>query len=274
MLPRIKPDSLKNDFYIVKPMNNTVGTISFVDFVYSTSTVQPNIFNKNIQLHKLEISISKYLNISEMQYVNYIYSIIKKEIDNEYFKKITELGEKNRFNAPVNRLDIDISKMRTEYNGDFGTVSRRITSNCITSSNFIAVNGRCGNAHWITSNIKTYNYLINYLDSSYNNDNKINIGNIQYIINDSVDDDILLLGRKNTIDQSGAHCFILTDDDGYILFNEYINAGDHFNKNYVIYYAIEDIGISPELQYLKLNTRSLSYYRRKKLEKIRKLNGE
>jgi len=279
MLPQIKTKLLENDFYTVKDINNTMSEISYIDMTYTSATstspaiVTPNIFKKLIKLHKLEISISKYVNMFDIQDVHNIYSIIKKEIDNEFFKKATELGDKNRFDAPIDRLDIDIDKIKTECEGNREKMSRFVMSKCINSSNIIAVNGRIGNAHWISSNRKTYNYLINYFDSFSYDGKKINIGNIQFNINDSVDDDILLIGRKNSIDQPGVHCFVLTDEDGYILFNEYITVGDPFNKTYIIYYAIEDIGTQVETQYLKLKTRSISYYRRKKLEKIKALYG-
>ena len=40
------------------------------------------------------------------------------------------------------------------------------------------------------------------------------------MINDFIDDDIILVGRKNSLEQPDTKCFILVDDQKNVLFHE------------------------------------------------------
>ena len=277
-MQKIKTELFDNKFYIVKGVNNKAN-IQFVDLQKTSSQqgqISPQIFTKNIQLHRLDIPVSINANINDLQETYILYNHIKNEINKEYFKLITELGEKNRIDAPMNHFDISITKLKEIYpNHDIGKI---IISKFISSSNYIATEGRIGPARWITSNNKTYKYILdNLLDSTYL-DNNLLIGNIPYIINDAIDDDIILLGRKNTISQPGVFCTILTDENGYIIIQEHFNYQDYnpgiYQKTLSIYYSVDEIGFNPKTQFLKLNTKSLGYYRAKKLQRIKELYGE
>lgn len=290
MLPKIKTELFDNIFYSVSNVNNDNVHISYMDYQITTTTsstttimtgnvpyptIGLSLFTKNIKLKKMDLMLTPFFDQLDINTVKHIYSQIKNELDKDFFKKVAELGEKSRLMTSIGRLDIDIAKLKIEYNGDVEKISRNIISKCISSGSSIAVNGRIGPAHWIVSNQKTYNYILNYLKTdlvNYSN-NQITIGGISYNVNNSVDDDILLLGRKNEPNISGVHCFILTDENGDIYIQENINTSS-FQKTISIYYSIDDIGTYPEYQYLKLNTRSLSYYRAKKLQRIKNLYGE
>lgn len=268
-IPRISIDILKNNYYSVNPTNHINTHISYVDFTTTSSTMTPNIFHKNITLNKLSISLPNNFNFNYSYNNNqinaqyFLYDQIRKELNKEYFKKITQLGELHR-NGDV-KFDIDIKNI-TENTG------KRIYARLLNASNYIATQGRYGPAQWIISNTKTYNYILSHLIDltlNYNSINQLMIGNAPYIIDDLIDDDIILLGRQNKIESSGVHCFILCDTNSNIELQQLSSlAGE---SELQMFYTIEDIGTHPEYQYMKINTRSISYYRYKKLEKIKEI---
>ena len=295
-MQKIKTELFDNKFYTVKGVNQIISNISFIDFTTSPpissiglsnspmsiglsnspmSTISPNIYQKTIQLHKLDIpiSIDKFSNIGDLQETHILYNNIKNAINKEYFKIITELGEKNRVDSPVDRLDIFIDKLKKDYPKS-GELGRNIYSKFMSSSNYIATNGRIGPGQWLVSNTKTYKYIINYLNMElmYDADSNLLIGNMPYVVNDLIDDDIILMGKKNNISQPGVNCVILTDDDGYIITQEYISSTG-YSKILSVFFSIDDIGLNPEHQFFKINTRSLTYYRCKKLKRIKELYG-
>jgi len=286
-MQKIKVELFDNNYYIVKGVNNITSNISYVDFtisqpiismglVSSPMSVSPNIFTKTIQLHRLDIPVNKFKNIDDLQETHTIYKYIKNAINKEYFKIISELGEKNRIDSPISFFDIFIDKLRKETETDIPSIGRRIYSKFVSAGSYISSNGRIGPAQWLISNIKTYNYIINYLDMDLNivHDNKGNllIGNMPYFVEESVYDDIILIGRKNNTSQPGIHCNILTDNDGYIIIQENVNIG-YYQKMLSVFFSVDDIGITPQTQFLKINTRSLGYYRYKKLQRIKELYG-
>lgn len=266
-LPRINLEILKNNFYSVNCAKNINNTISFIDFTTTSTTISPNIFQKNFTLNKLSISLGNsykynyYNNQINFQYS--LYNQIRNELNKVFFEKITKLGELHR-RGDI-KFDLDI-KDKSENMG------RRIYSRLLNVSNYIATQGRIGPAQWFVSNTKTYNYVLsNLIDMTlnYNSSNELMIGNTPYIINDLVDDDVILLGRQNKMDTAGVHCFILSDDNNNIDVQQITYpTGD---SELIMFYAIEDIGLHSEYQFFKINTRSLSYYRYKKLEKIKEL---
>jgi len=276
MLPRIESKLFKNDFYEVKGVNTQKCSISFVDFQYSApptnsnwGTISPNSYNKTFNLKQLKITVPSFLNFNDIKDVYLIYQTIKHQIDKEYFKKITDLGEQHRINGDI-KIDI------THRQLDKGDPHRIIFSRLINASNYLATEGRIGPAQWITSNKKTYNFFLSYLKDinlSYDQNNNLIIGNIKYIINDLIDDDIVLLGRNNNIDGPGVRCFFLTDERDNLIINEIMNPAS-MNKDLIIHYAVEDFGAQPHLQYFKINTKDISYYRYLKLKKIKETYNE
>ena len=286
-MQKLKPELFDNKFYIVKPVNRDVVNIQFVDFQYSSTpapsnvypnVIGPNIFTKTIKLKRLDISIDKFMQMDETKEAYLFYNTIKNEINKEFIKIITELGDKHRVDSPMDRLDIDISKLKKTYPDDSkDKIGRRILSKCISSSSYIATDGRIGPAQWIISNNKTYKFVLDYLSDSlltYDDTSNLLIGGMPYIINDEIDDDIILLGRQNKIDQPGVLCTILTDENGYIYTQEVAGFNNYQRTVLSVFYSIDEIGFNSKRQFLKLNTRSLGYYRAKKLQRIKELYGE
>jgi hypothetical protein len=292
MIPKINIKYLENDIYSITPTKNITSSISYIDFNYTSpqpvvqsnnilnytkgvilsgyNTVSPNVYLKNIQLRRLEIPINTYL--CNTNNTIQIFNVIKNEINKDAFKLMTSLGEKNRITAPTNITNLDIKTLKQKYND---RLSRSIISKFISTSNYIANQGRLGAAQYLISNFKTYNYILSNLDTIYlfydkNGNLFIDSGHTTYLIDDLVDDDIIIFGRKNRNDQSGVHCAILTDENNDIIFQK-MSSFDNFNTKLIMFYEVFDIGKNPEYQYIKINTRTLEYYRNKKLQRIKKL---
>jgi hypothetical protein len=275
-MQKIKAELFDNKFYIVKGVNKHKINVKFIDLQRSSFSISPQIFSKNINLHNLDIIIEENVLLdrtNDIQKTYFLYNYIKNEINKAYFKIITELGEKNRINAPMNKLDIiNIQNI----NDDSSSISKKVYSKLISASNYIASEGRLGPAQWLVSNNNTYKYILNYLldmNLSYDTNDNLLIGNIPYIIDDLIDDDIILIGRKNNIDQPGVICTILTDENDNIITQEYSNIS-FYQKTLSIFFSVDDIGINQKHQFLKINTRSIGYYRAKKLQRIKELYGE
>jgi len=292
MIPKIKTEYLKNDFYTVIPINQTQSVFNTVDFQISNptptapstlytsklstlSTLSTTVITTNVSLKPLIIPISANFN-NINQNLN-IYSIIKKHIDEEFFKKLTEFGEIHR-NLDI-KFDLYIKDTDNidKYNSIINAYQdgQKILNKITNASHYIASQGRVGPGQWIIGNRKTYNYLLKYMSDinlTYNSNNQLMIGKSPFIINNTIEDDIVLVGRKNLIDQPGIHCVILTDNNGCIDIKKASNSFS-MTANLMLYYALVEVGSQPFLQYFKMNTKSLSYYRYKKLEKINKIYG-
>ena len=288
MIPKIKLNELENDLYTIKESKSKNFSMVFVDFQYpgynsslgSSSgspyqqTISPNVFTKYVSLNSL-IFQTNNLTIDDIKY----------EINKEFIKKITELGEQNREFAPktsptTSKFDINIEQMKMNIIDSKNVtqsawISRKIITKILNITNYIAINGRIGPAQWLISNSKTYHYILENLGNVnfLMKNNILNLGNMPYIINELVENDIILLGRKNNIDSPGVHCIILTDDDGYILFNE-ISYPDKDYTNLTMYCSVVNVGFYPYYQYFKTNTRDIKYYRNMKLQKIKEIYGE
>lgn len=284
MIPKINIKYLENDLYSIRQTQTTRSSISYFDFNYSPpvqtlnlssyGTVGPNVYLKNIQLKKLEFLIDPYLN--EYMVSQVCFETIKNEINKDAYKLITSLGEKNRLTAPTNITNFNIKELKEKYGDRF---TKSVMSKFISICNYIASQGRIGPAQYVISNPKTYKYILSNLDTidfTYDKNGNffIDNGHTPYIVDNLVDDDVIIFGRKNKIDQSGVHCAILTDENNDIIFHK-ISSADTFTQQskLVMYYEVFDVGVNPEFQFMKINTRTLAYYRFLKLKKIKELYG-
>lgn len=296
MLPKIKPELFENKLFTIKGTPNYTTTVSFIDFQMSNqsgwntvagnsfgslslqnvlpptptiSTISSNVFQKTFNLNnKIEFNVSN----STLFKLNP--EDIKKIITNKFIEKITELGKYNReSNIENQKYNISITKLKKEVKESY-TIARKIISKILMSGNNIAMNGRIGPAQYLISNSKTYDYIMNYLthiEIIYDNNN-VKIGNMIYYVDDAVQDDVIVFGRKNKIEQTGVHCLILTDDEGYVQYQQ-INNPYSLSTKFVLFYEIIDVGFTPEKQYMTIDTRDISYKRFKKLERIKEIYG-
>lgn len=268
----------ENDIYSIIPTINNKNSITYMDFNYNyvnnsnTNYCNTSIYQKSIQLDYFEIEYNLYLN-NNLLYKDIFY-FIKNKIDKDIFTLIKNLGEKNRLNAPSNITNFNIEQIKKETN-----VTKNITQKIAGINNYIYTQGHALFANprsdYIISNNKTYKYIFDNLDINEiifdNKSNYLTISNIPYLVNDNIDDDIILIGRKASKNDPGVYCAILTDEDGNIIINEMSNIS--YNKKKIIQYRVFDIGNNPEYQFMKLDIRSLSYYRGKKLKRIKEIYG-
>lgn len=280
--PKIKPEILDNNFYAIRSTNSDVTNVMFVDFQYQSSTsttstiltnpfaptsassypttIGPNIFQKTIKVQPLTLFV-KDLSLEN----------IRNEINKEFFKVATDLGKKNREESQM-RFDINVNEIRKKGIA----VDRGIIAKFNNVSNYIATQGRIGPSQYLVSNSKTYAYILKYINNHnnivFNPDGNLMIGNMPYVIDNNIEDDIILLGRKNSMEQPGVHCIILTDNDGHIHFNETYDP-QMINNKVTLYYTMIDLGFHPQYHFFVINTRDIAYYRNLKLKRIKELYG-
>jgi len=270
MIPKIKPDKLDNKFFIIKGTNNNISSLYYLDTTITNSslvlkpstTISMDVNTKTFKIdNRIELNISKTFN-------NFNFNDIKDIINKDFINKITKLGKQNRNDYKDINLDISVK----EYKFD---ISRKIRSKFNSASNIIGSIGRLGPAQYTISNSKTYDYILSYInkDDILVFDNAIlNIGGMPYLIDNSIEDDIILFGRKNEIDRTGVHCLILTDDDNNIRFDKIDSPYSPYSK-LIMYYKLIEIGNEIQTQYLSINTRDITHFRYKKLQRIKELYG-
>jgi hypothetical protein len=262
MLPRIKIKDIENELFTINGVNNHIVEINHIDFVQTTSIpniqiqniyptiITPVVYRKQVNLTPLHVNV-KYNTIDD----------IKQELTKKFIIKITELGKKHREKSEIkNKLDIDIKKLE----------SRKIISKFISNGSNITVQGRIGPGQFLISNSNTYKDILKRLveddiNITYNDKLQLTLTTLTYFIDNSVEDDIVLMGRKNKIDTPGVHCSIEIDENGFIKFKE---CQENIIK---LFYSIYDIGYNPEYQYYAIFIRDILYIRNKKLNKIKEI---
>jgi hypothetical protein len=251
----------ENELFSVKPTLTDKLSIMFVDFQYNAlkppPLIGPNIYTKTTSLNQF---IFPYKPTPE---------IVANEIKKQFIKKVSDLGQfKREQNIDfVKKFDINIPDMKRRGID----ITRGINAKILNLSNYIAIEGRIGPAQWMLVNSKTYQFLLKYfgqMNFLFDNGNLV-IGNIRCFVNNNVEDDVILFGRKNSPEQPGVHCFILVDENNDIVFDTLVDP--NFETKYVMYFDIIDVGFYPYYQFHKMNTRSISYYRNLKLQKIQNL---
>jgi len=278
MNPIINISELDNDLFSISPVNNLKCEINYIDmqnYVNPMTTpasltrmsypnLSVNLCSKTINLIKLTFDINKKYN--EEQITKYLKSGIINELKNKFIPIILELGNKNRENLKLDSknddyFDIIIDKIEKKYNQELPNdkqkkIKNNICSRIISASNYITTKGRYGHPNFYISNYKTHNCINKYI---------YDINNIKYEIVNSIKENYIILGRKNSIDNNGVHCFIYSDNNKNIIFNKIETP---YNITYEMYYSIETIGGSAENQFLVIDTKDISYYRREKIKKI------
>jgi len=276
MIPKIPIKYLENDLYSIVASNNNNASIMSMDLNYSSpptqpssnfyntsymQTISPNVMTKNILIDSQIVIETNYTSGID-QNLEGMFRYIKNELNRDFYSKITPLGEKHRM-EDIN-WDIDISKIKQQGKD----IPKTIWAKLNNSINYIANKNRIGPANFLVSNSKTFEYIFSYLKDEllqYTPEGRLQIGNVTFTVDDSVEDDFILLGRKNKLDTAGVHCLIKTDIDNNIDIYEEANT---YRRTFILNYKMFDIGSNPHYQYLKLNTQTISYYRNKKLQKI------
>jgi hypothetical protein len=250
-------NDLENIFYTVKPSEQRVISLMFVDFHHNQEENQnvvpgPDIFTKMSSLN--EHIISEDFN---------------KQLFDEYIDKTITLSKKNRETELGEKFDITLKKWEDEWKESFAMASeeeikksklRKIISKLNSCSSYIAMNGRIGPAQFVITNQKTYDFLKEILDDYVDN-----LGNMRIHISDKVEDGDILLGRKNEIHIPGVILVIMQGEDK--LATRIISEADPYgeedwndeggktidirelNKESIASYDFIEIGFFPEKQF-------------------------
>jgi hypothetical protein len=242
-MEKINLNLFDNRYYEIKNTKEQFVDIFYFDFICEESIlgsiIDPKPFTRRFNLNKHIIEKFDIENI-------------KKEINKDFGLILSKKGEEHRIYLKPNfseKIDINEKDLIEKYDGDILKIGQSIYSKIKTISSIIAMEGRFGHAHWILSNQKTYDWFVKKLNNLGTIDNDILfLENIAVDINEAIEDDVLLIGRKNKIDQSGLACAILVDDDNNIIFEE-----DKITKEISIFFNIIDIGYFSHKQYIKIN---------------------
>jgi len=269
IFPKIKIDVFNNEKYTVKGTSNQTCVLSYIDYTTNFSgnypSISSNVYSKLINLNSLNINVNLPANINSPYFDynifwNNVINIFKEEINKEFIKMSIILGNKHR--EKTGKFNLNINKKS----------SKEIVKNLYLANNKIVSNSRYGPAQWIISNSNINEILSDYCFDNFTKDFKC-FDSLKYFINENIDNETVIIGRKNTIDGPGIHCLIQTDDNGFINLYEVkpYNSFNPFNTNISIFYSLVDIGNFPEYEYYVLNTNSVNYYRHQKLLKLKEL---
>lgn len=204
--------------------------------------------------------------------------ILKEQIRKSFIEKIKDLGELNRTSKdvpPSDRFDLNMIEFKKkeliEGKNESESIARRMLPQIIRCGSMIAHNGRIGPGNYLLMNKNTYEYLEPFFQSLgniyYNNDQfddfykscryaKRNpledeiiiakFSSFDIIIDEGVDDDRIIMGRKNEIDMPGVIVPLLTDEEGNVSYEKKDNKIE-------LKYKVVDIGFFPERQYYSIH---------------------
>jgi hypothetical protein len=128
----------------------------------------------------------------------------------EFVNIVKKQGLINRENSGDigDKFDIDFKKWKTDLEKT-GHVDinkllyRKMFTKIINCSNYIAVNGRIGLAHFVITNEKTHRLLFNRLDD---------IRELRFYVSNELEDSDMIIGRKNDSTQPGILLFFNESD--------------------------------------------------------------
>jgi len=210
-------------FLTIKKVDSDIVKSIFLDWENSICN-NPNTFPEtSLKIKEIEIKLSKEYNEN---------SILKEFID-----KVIEISEPETYNERV-------YEHKTIHNITSYIDRKRLMHRMISCGNYIAVNGRIGNANFVLVPHSYYKKLYEFI-------NERGIGDIQ-IFPTNLLTDRMIFGRKNINEQSGIYLFL----------------DEKRNK-----YCLKDVGNTAKHQYHILKVRCLQDERRKKLEEIESKNS-
>lgn len=194
---------------------------------YST-TISPEIVKKTVELKKVPIKIEEDIDS------------ITLHLQREYIEIIKELGLKNLEKSKRNddgssNFDIKL-KPGQEYS------IRNLITKLIYASNYIAAYGRIGPAQYVIASENTTDLMLQILQTLQ----KFSRKSFTIIENKEMDDETIILGRKNEFSQPGVLLVLNENSFSKIEYNE---KGE---KYVILNYAFAVVGFHPENQFLTL----------------------
>ena len=248
---------LFSDLYPIKLTSQKNITISYTDFKnvvekyhgtdqnrkYYTSGENPDTFTKTIELTDHQIDIKRDL---------------KDRLFDDYTKHIIHLCQNNRDQFKTNeKFDINIKKWLENCGSiDTGEIDRYLTRAIISKinncRNYINYFGNLGLGQFIIVNENTHNYLHNIMKEEL-----FNTG-VEVLVNNKVENNTILIGRKNEIKQPGV--LLVINDETNIIDNK-LN----------IKYDFVDTGFNPQHHFYLIKIKTLKLERKEKLKRLYEL---
>jgi len=203
--------SLKDSLYPILSTELDDIRMSFIDFKCEDEfdIGSPNIYTKDIKLKTVPVEI-----IDD----NDIETSLSNHLDSEFIQLVKYVSIKNRISNKIinENFDISIEKLINEF-GNASAIEKIIfkLNNC---SSYIATNGRIGPAQYIITSEKINNFILS----------EENINNVYFklYINRNIENENIIVGRKNDIDQPGISLIInensfndITSDNGKLIMN-------------------------------------------------------
>lgn len=231
---------MENFLYETKFIDTNVCEIKFVEYNKEENLTSVKD-EKELETELIEIkegdlpgSITDFLNKKFVQMAR------EEGYKNRDFKEIPrdEDGE-IRFDIDVEKIREDLKKHPPIDNNFENPILRRVISRLNMAGSWIAVTGRIGPGNFIICNESTYDYLKKIFDS-------VSYTYFKMFADNSLDDDEIIVGRKNSLENPGIISVIDKNSLQNIVYNE------DGNRCVDLSYGLYAIGFYPEKQYLTL----------------------
>lgn len=241
--------------------------------------IGPNVSTKRVTVGTIEISSAlKRTEIEDikaqtgMDIVQKLESVLVNElsqtISRQIVDKLFEMGDLNRQSAPVSGagtiFDLDTSYASGGVLGGETShaVQRKLISKMMSASHYIASEGRIGPAQFAVTNGRlaaaladTAGYTVNTVNASVAGKGQLypvgTINGIQVYVDPYMkyNDDRILIGRRNQVDQPGIVFIPYLMAQSISLISEATRAPRLFLRSR---YAITEVGFFPQKQYMTI----------------------
>jgi hypothetical protein len=248
--------------------------------------IGPNVSTKRVTVGTIEISSAlKRTEIEDikaqtgMDIVQKLESVLVNElsqtISRQIVDKLFEMGDLNRNSAPVSGagtiFDLDTSYVTGGPGGETThAVQRKLISKMMSASHYIASEGRIGPAQFAVTNGRlaaaladVSGYTVNTVNANVAGKGQLypvgTLNGIQIYVDPYMkyDDDRILIGRRNQVDQPGIVFIPYLMAQSISLISEATRAPRLFLRSR---YAITEVGFFPQKQYMTIQVTDADNY--------------
>jgi hypothetical protein len=249
--------------------------------------IGPNVSTKRVTVGTIEISSAlKRTEIEDikaqtgMDIVQKLESVLVNElsqtISRQIVDKLFEMGDLNRNSAPVvggggTIFDLDTSYVTGGPGGETThAVQRKLISKMMSASHYIASEGRIGPAQFAVTNGRlaaaladVSGYTVNTVNANVAGKGQLypvgTLNGIQVYVDPYMkyDDDRILIGRRNQVDQPGIVFIPYLMAQSISLISEATRAPRLFLRSR---YAITEVGFFPQKQYMTIQVTDADNY--------------
>ena len=248
--------------------------------------IGPNVSTKRVTVGTVEISSAlKRTEIEDikaqtgMDIVQKLESVLVNElsqtISRQIVDKLFEMGDLNRNSAPVSGggtiFDLDTSYVTGGPGGETThAVQRKLISKMMSASHYLASEGRIGPAQFAVTNGRlaaaladVSGYTVNTVNANVAGKGQLypvgTLNGIQIYVDPYMkyDDDRILIGRRNQVDQPGIVFIPYLMAQSISLISEATRAPRLFLRSR---YAITEVGFFPQKQYMTIQVTDADNY--------------